>query len=435
MPTRHRKELKIITFASGGQIIEFYDFLIFIYFSGAISTHFFEGSQFARYLSVFCVFALGYLVRPIGGIVFGHFGDKIGRKKVFLASIFLISVSTFLMGFIPGYAVLGIVSPLIFILLRMMQGFALGGELSGASTYVYECMSETRKVFGTSFIFSALYLGTLIASVLVTILFAVYGPKALVNTFAWRIPFIFGGVLGLFIGIFRYSLLETDTFEKLLKDHKILKYPFLELIRKNYKKVILGIFIYFYVFLSTVLTIVLPDVLPAFLHEYKPETTLKINSYILLILVILIPIAGYTISKYKLNKYLCFSISSILLCVSSFFIFSLIQTKNVELLFCAYLIFAIIDSVAEASALAIIIDLFKPNIRYSGVALVANIGSILIIGIVPGIIIYMIKLTGDLSSVTYLAVIITAVPAVTGLYLYYKNKKQYTQTYIDSNIV
>ncbi|HJO93208.1 MAG TPA: MFS transporter [Victivallales bacterium] len=430
----NRKELKIITFSSGGQIIEFYDFLIFIYFSGAISMHFFEGSQYARYLYVFGVFALGYLIRPIGGIFFGHFGDKIGRKKVFLASIFLISISTFLMGFIPSYALMGIISPIIFIFLRMVQGFSLGGELSGASTYVYECMDSKRKVFGTSFIFSALYLGTLIASVLVTILLSIYTAKALANSFAWRIPFIIGGILGFIIGMFRYSLLETGTFEKLLKEHKTVKFPFLVLMKSSYKKVILGVFIYFYVFLSTVLTIVLPDVLPVFLHEYKAETTLKINSYILLVLIILIPVSGYLISKYKLNKFLCFSISSILLCISSFFIFSLIQTDKVELLFCAYLIFAVIDSVAEATALAIIIDLFKPNIRYSGVALVANIGSILIIGIVPSIIIYMIRQTGNLYNITYLAVIITAIPAVTGLYLYYKNRKQYTDSYIDSNI-
>jgi MFS family permease len=420
------KELKIVLLSSGGPIIEFYDFMIFIYFADIIAAHYFSGSEYSKYIYIFSVFALGYLVRPLGGITFGHFGDKIGRKNTFFAALFMISIATLLMGFVPSYRDIGVISPIIFILLRIIQGFSLGGELPGATTFIYESMPPGRKIFGTSFVKSGINLGMLFAAVLAVVLYAFVEVHVISRSVLWRIPFIIGGVFGIAIGFMRYSLMETPIFEKLLKTDQVMRFPILELFRRVPRSVFKGILIYFFLIYFTIVMVVMPNLLASYLKYYTLQQTSFVNSIAILLIILLIPVSGFLADKYKLNVYFYFAGSCILLALSSFFVFYLFQTKIFGCLLAGYIIYVLISCVALSMELAILSNLFPPIVRYSGLGAVMNIGAIGL-GLVPLVSLLLIEAAGDLLfPLVLLSVFACLVSSFAALWLYFRppNRKK-----------
>ena len=155
---------KVITASSVGTMIEWYDFYIFGMLAKTISTQFFpEGNATAALLSTLAIFAAGFIVRPFGALVFGRLGDLIGRKYTFLLTLVLMGGSTFLIGLVPGYKTIGMAAPLLVLLLRLIQGLALGGEYGGAATYVAEHAPAKQRGFYTSWIQTTATLGLFVA--------------------------------------------------------------------------------------------------------------------------------------------------------------------------------------------------------------------------------------------------------------------------------
>src|SRR4051812_9915612 len=155
---------QVIFSSSLGTLIEWYDFYIFGMLAKTISAEFFpEGNETAALLSTLAIFAAGFLVRPFGALVFGRLGDMIGRKSTFLLTLVLMGGSTFLIGLIPGYRSIGIAAPLLVLLLRLVQGLALGGEYGGAATYVAEHSPEHTRGYFTSWIQTTATLGLFVA--------------------------------------------------------------------------------------------------------------------------------------------------------------------------------------------------------------------------------------------------------------------------------
>src|SRR5687767_3523353 len=155
---------KVISASSVGTMIEWYDFYIFGMLAKTISTQFFpEGNATAALLSTLAIFAAGFIVRPFGALVFGRLGDLIGRKYTFLVTLILMGSSTFLIGLVPGYGSIGIWAPIIVLLLRLLQGLAVGGEYGGAATYVAEHAPVGKRGFYTSWIQATSTIGLLVA--------------------------------------------------------------------------------------------------------------------------------------------------------------------------------------------------------------------------------------------------------------------------------
>ena len=149
----HRKILKIVGISSVGGGLEMYDFVIYAFFAPIIGKLFFPtGNNLVELLSAFAVFAIGYLMRPIGALVFGHFGDTVGRKKALTITILLMATATFLIGCLPTYQHIGVAASILLILLRLLQGFAVGGDLPGAITFVAEHVSPLRRGLHCSWI-------------------------------------------------------------------------------------------------------------------------------------------------------------------------------------------------------------------------------------------------------------------------------------------
>jgi MFS family permease len=237
-------EKRVIFASSLGTVFEWYDF----YLAGSLATYiskaFFSGvNPTAAFIFTLLGFAAGFAVRPFGAVVFGRLGDLVGRKHTFLITIVIMGLSTFVVGFLPGYATIGIASPVIFILMRLAQGLALGGEYGGAATYVAEHAPAGRRGYYTSWIQTTATLGLFLS------LLVILGVRTSVgedhfSAWAWRIPFI-ASILLLAVSVWiRLQLDESPAFKRIKAEGKVSKAPLTEAFGqwKNLKVVLLALF-------------------------------------------------------------------------------------------------------------------------------------------------------------------------------------------------
>ncbi len=237
---------KVIAASSVGTMIEWYDFYIFGMLAKTISTQFFpEGNATAALLSTLAIFAAGFIVRPFGALVFGRLGDLIGRKYTFLLTLVLMGGSTFLIGLVPGYKTIGIAAPLLVLLLRLLQGLALGGEYGGAATYVAEHAPANKRGFYTSWIQTTATLGLFVAlGVIMLVKLNMPDEQFNAEWGGWRYPFWISIVLvGVSVYI-RLKMKESPMFSKLKSEGKTSVNPLKESFRRkaNFKMVLLALF-------------------------------------------------------------------------------------------------------------------------------------------------------------------------------------------------
>lgn len=242
-PDARREERKIIFASSLGTVFEWYDFFLYGALAAVISKQFFAGvNDTTAFIFALMAFAAGFLVRPFGALVFGRLGDMIGRKYTFLVTIVLMGVSTFAVGLLPSYASIGIAAPVILIVLRMLQGLALGGEYGGAATYVAEHAPANRRGHHTGWIQSTATLGLLLSLIVVMACRYVSGDQF--EVWGWRLPFLLSiGLLGISTWI-RLSLHESPAFLKMKAEGKTCKAPIRESFGswQNLKVVLIALF-------------------------------------------------------------------------------------------------------------------------------------------------------------------------------------------------
>src|SRR3954463_15961605 len=241
---------KVISASSVGTLIEWYDFYIFGSLSIILANKFFPSTDpTAALLSTLATFAAGFIVRPFGALVFGRLGDMIGRKYTFLLTLIIMGGSTFAIGLVPGYQSIGFAAPLLVLLLRLLQGLALGGEYGGAATYVAEHSPAHRRGFYTSWIQTTATLGLFLSLGVILITRHSLAPDREIsiqklNDWGWRIPFLVSVVLvGISIYI-RLKMKESPLFAKIKSDGKISTNPLKESFahKTNLKIVLLALF-------------------------------------------------------------------------------------------------------------------------------------------------------------------------------------------------
>ena len=238
-----REERKIIFASSLGTVFEWYDFFLYGALATVLSKQFFAGvNDTTAFIFALMAFAAGFLVRPFGALVFGRLGDMIGRKYTFLMTIILMGLSTFAVGLLPTYASIGIAAPIMLVVLRMLQGLALGGEYGGAATYVAEHAAPGKRGFNTSWIQSTATLGLLLS--LLVVLSCRYLTGDQFEVWGWRLPFLLSIVL---LGIstwIRMSMHESPAFVKMKAEGKTSKSPIRESFGKweNLKIVLIALF-------------------------------------------------------------------------------------------------------------------------------------------------------------------------------------------------
>ena len=237
---------KVIGASSLGTMIEWYDFYIFGMLAKTISTEFFpEGNSTAALLSTLAIFAAGFIVRLFGALFFGRLGDLLGRKSTFLLTLVLMGGSTFLIGLVPGYRSIGIAAPLIVLLLRLLQGLALGGEYGGAATYVAEHAPPGKRGFYTSWIQTTATLGLFLAlGVIMLVKMNLPDEQFNAEWGGWRYPFWFSILLVIVSVYIRLKMQESPLFAKLKSEGKVVQNPLKESFRKkaNFRMVLLALF-------------------------------------------------------------------------------------------------------------------------------------------------------------------------------------------------
>ncbi|QHT70018.1 MHS family MFS transporter [Rhodocytophaga rosea] len=235
---------QVILASSAGTVIEWYDFYIFGSLATFIAAKFYpQGNDLVAYLSTLATFATGFIVRPFGALVFGRLGDLIGRKYTFLITMFLMGGATFVIGILPGYQTIGILAPIMLVLLRLLQGLALGGEYGGAATYVAEHSPDAKRGYYTSFIQTTATLGLFISIGVILITRLSLGDEDF-KEWGWRLPFLLSLILVIGSYIIRARLKESPLFTKMKAEGKTSKNPLKESFanKENLKMVLLALF-------------------------------------------------------------------------------------------------------------------------------------------------------------------------------------------------
>jgi MFS family permease len=223
-----KEERKVIFASSLGTVFEWYDFYLYGSLAAIIAKHFFAGvNETTSFIFALLAFAAGFAVRPFGAIVFGRLGDMIGRKHTFLITIVIMGISTAIVGFLPGYATIGVAAPIILITLRLLQGLALGGEYGGAATYVAEHAPKGKRGYFTSWIQTTATLGLFLSLLVILACRTILGTEAF-EAWGWRIPFLLS-ILLLIVSVYiRLQLSESPVFLKMKAEGKSSKAPLTE---------------------------------------------------------------------------------------------------------------------------------------------------------------------------------------------------------------
>lgn len=228
-----RAQRKAIVAATLGTVVEFTDWIIYATFAALFSRHFFPANNDrASLLSAFAVFAVGFVMRPIGGALLGAYADRHGRKNGLALSVALMAGSSLVIAVCPSYESIGIAAPLILVLARLIQGFAAGGEFGSASTFLIESSAPSRRGFAGSWQHFAVNAGVLVAALIGAILTSMIDHAGMAK-WGWRVAFTIAGLLGFVALWVRLAVAETDAFKNSVATHQRTRHPFLEIVREH----------------------------------------------------------------------------------------------------------------------------------------------------------------------------------------------------------
>ncbi|PAF47907.1 MFS transporter [Helicobacter sp. 12S02232-10] len=377
-----KQDIKTLSLSSLGGTLEFYDFIIFVFFAPVISHLFFPASlnPFWSSLNTYGTFAAGYFARPLGGIIMAHFGDKNGRKNMFMLSILLMVIPTFLVGILPVYESIGYFAPLILLLVRILQGIAIGGELPGAWVFISEHVPKKHLGFAMGVLTGCVVGGILLGSV-VAFFINIFFTSVQIEDFAWRLPFILGGVFGIISIFLRRYLEETPIFQEMKASNSLVKLP----IKKVFESAKTGVII------SALMTWVLTGcivVLILLMPNFMKGVLQASNTQIILIQMLAIfavaigcVIAGVLADKFGVLKICC--IFGLGFCASSLiYFYELYHQSQIQSVFFWYIISGIFAGVMNFTPL-IMVRIFPSNIRFSGLSFSYNLAYAIFGGFAP----------------------------------------------------
>ena len=376
-------DYKTLALSSLGGTLEFYDFVAFVFFSVTLGHLFFPPTmpEWMVQLQTLAIFAAGYLARPIGGIVIAHFGDKFGRKKMFTFSIFLMAVPTLAIGLLPTFEAIGIAAPLLLLLMRVLQGAAIGGEMPGAWVFIAEHVPASRIGLGIGVLTSSICGGILLGSLMAIFINRTFSSAEILD-YAWRIPFILGGVFGLLSVYLRRFLSETPIFKELEAQREVNKeLPVKTVIREH--RLGGGILAGLTWSLSTAILVVVlmtPTVILQKVYKIAPTVALEANCVATLMLVIGCIVFGLMNDRIGTKSTLLVSFGGLLL--SSYYFYSSLQSHGAENLMLNY---AIVGFFTGAITMTPIVGVrvFPAAVRFTGLSFYYNIAYAIFGGITP----------------------------------------------------
>ena len=412
------QDYKTLLLAALGGALEFYDFIIFVFFAVVLGQLFFppDMPDWLRQLQTFGIFAAGYLARPLGGIILAHFGDTLGRKRMFMLSILLMSIPTLAIGLLPTYAVIGIWAPILLLVLRLLQGAAIGGEIPGAWVFVSEHVPPRHIGFACGVLTAGLTSGILLGSLVATGINKIYTPTEVLAE-GWRIPFIIGGFFGLISVWLRQWLQETPVFKEMQAKQNLAKeLPLKTVLRAHRSAVALTMLMTWLLSAAIVVMILMTPSLLQKLYGLPAAITLQANSIATLFLTLGCVAFGALADRFGPGRVLM--AGCVMLGATSALFYqqmsSASQHINVLYALCGFFVgvIGVVPGVA--------VKLFPSAVRFSGLSFSYNVAYAIFGGLTPIMIIMLLRV--DPLAPAHYVMALSVVGVLIGMYLWKSGK-------------
>ncbi|WP_294844172.1 MFS transporter [uncultured Gilliamella sp.] len=425
----NNQDYKTLALSALGGALEFYDFIIFVFFSITISHLFFpqDMPQWLSQVQTFGIFAAGYLIRPFGGIVMAHFGDLFGRKRMFTLSILLMALPTLFIGCLPTYASIGIFAPILLLLMRLCQGLAVGGEVPGAWTFVAEHVPRNKIGLACGILTSGLSLGILLGSLVSTVMNKSLSPAQMVY-WGWRIPFIIGGIFGLIAMYLRRWLKETPIFleiQKRKQQEQSQKLPVVTVLTQYLPQTILSMLLTWVLSAGIMVIMLMTPILLQKQFGYSAIEALQGNILAIIGLIISCTFYGMMMDKFALAKVLLIGCIIAAVMIAIFFG----SLDNAQLLFITYPLAGFSVGIVGSFAY-FMVKVFPTSVRYSGVSFSFNMAYAIAGGLTPLLISFFSDFVSKMAPAIYV-VGLFLLGTLIGLFLLINNN---TQKYIAKDI-
>lgn len=402
--TRRLPARRVAAASMIGTTIEWYDYYIFGTAAVLVlNDQFFpELSPAAGTLAALATFAVAFIARPFGSIIFGHFGDKVSRKTILVWSLMMMGASTFLVGFLPNYDAIGIWAPILLVVLRFLQGLAVGGEWGGAVLMALEHAPKNKKAFYASWTQSGVPAALVLSSVIFLLMQQM--DEASFHAWGWRVPFWISSLL-IVVGLFiRLRITESPEFLKMKSQKREVRVPLFELLRTAWRPLILG-----------TLTLASPNIIfyisSVYLLSYGPEHAGISRDSVFIALIVAAIIQVFTIPLVamladRIGKKTVMLAGATLVALLIYPVFWLVDTgEPVGALAAMILALPIAHATAYSVVASFIPELFQTEVRFTGSALAYQLGGIITSAPAPFIAAYLVQNTGSSMAVaTYIAV-------------------------------
>ncbi|AMB79388.1 MFS transporter [Pseudomonas sp. Lz4W] len=393
-----RKALRRAAVASFmGNFVEWFDYAAYGYLATVIALTFFPQTDSATgLLATFAVFALSFLVRPVGGLVWGHFGDKYGRRSALSWSILIMTVSTFCIGLLPGYNHIGLWAPALLLLIRLVQGFSASGEYAGASAFLAEYAPDGKRGFYTSIVPASTAAGLLFGAVFVAAMHSLMSVENL-HDWGWRLPFLLAAPFGLVGRYIRMSLQDSPKFlemEQRLEAKECATHaPIRELLTVHRRAVMIGIGV---TCLNAVAFYLLLSYMPTYLSTEMGmdesdsfiASTVSLATYIGLIFLM-----GKLSDRFGRKTMLVSA--SVLFLLLTFPLFGMLGNPSLVVILMIQIAFGAILAMNDGTLPCFLAEIFPTRVRFSGFAFSFNLANALFGGTAPFIATWLIQLTGN----------------------------------------
>jgi len=390
--------------AALGNAMEWFDFGVYSYLAVIIGKVFFpDASATAQLIASFGTFAAAFLVRPIGGLVFGPLGDRFGRQKILALTMIMMSVGTFCIGLIPDYGSIGIMAPVLLLIARLVQGFSTGGEYGGAATFIAEYSTDKRRGFMGSFLEFGTLGGYLLGATLVTVMIATIPAQAMLD-WGWRVPFFLAAPLGLFGLYIRQKLEETPAFKEHMDKQEALEHskPRLSLwqMLNKYKKQMLkciGLVLIF-----NVSNYMLTSYMPSYLTGVLGLSELTGLLLVMVVMFVMMPLTlmwGHWTDR--IGRRPVIGLGAVGLIVLAVPCFMLIGSGNMWAVFAGLVVLGFLHTCFSGTMPATLPALFVTDIRYSALAIGFNLSVSLFGGTTPLVTAWLVDTTHNVMMPAY----------------------------------
>jgi len=406
-----------------GNALEWYDFALYGYFATTIGSLFFpKFSVFASLMATFGIFAAGFIMRPLGGVIFGHIGDKIGRKNALLWSIYLMAIPTTLIGLLPTYEQIGWLAPLLLTCIRLAQGLSMGGEFTGSMIFVVEHAEKgNRGIYGSWVVFSLL-LGILIGSAIATSTCYLLSEEQVLG-WGWRIPFLLS-VIGGFVGsVMRQVVHEPEQFVQAKKQHKAHATPLVELFNHHLKTIGYVVMIELTLSVGFYLIVTFINNFLTALLDFDMVTSLMMTTVGMVAMGIVIPISGWLSDK--VGRKAVMIPSALAFTFFAYPLFIALEGSFTHALL-AQIALSVFMGAFFAPIPATLIELFPLTVRYSGLSISHSLSMAIFGGSAPLIATWLIHLTNNNAAPALYLSLASFISAVALLFMKDRFKSELT---------